>query len=71
MFVKNEIPGSASVFACRQELEYLYARRSAIDSLIESLKEYDRLRENRSEDGERRGRTQGATRMRPSAPRSC
>ena len=26
----------------RQELEYLYARRSAIDSLIESLEKYAR-----------------------------
>jgi hypothetical protein len=52
MFAKNEIPGSASVLAFRQELEYLYARRSAIDQLIESLKEYDRFRETRTEDSE-------------------
>ena len=75
MFAKNEIPGSASALACRQELEYLYARLSAIDSLIESLEEYDRVREDRAEDGERRGRTQRAPRTAPGgapfAPRSC
>jgi hypothetical protein len=49
MFAKNEIPGSASALACRQELKYLYARRSAIDSLIESLEEYNRLRETARE----------------------
>jgi hypothetical protein len=54
MFAKNEIPVSASVLAYRQELEYLYARRSALDSLIESLEEYDRFRESaRTEDSER------------------
>jgi hypothetical protein len=52
MFAKNEIPVSASVLACREELEYLYARRTAIDQLIESLKEYDRFRETRKEDSE-------------------
>ena len=46
---------SASALAYRQELEYLYARRSAIDSLIESLEEYDRFREaSRTEDSQRR-----------------
>ena len=55
MLVKNGIPGSASVLACRQELKDLYARRSAIDSLIESLEEYDRFREaSRTEDSQRR-----------------
>ena len=29
----------------QKELEYLYARRSAIDSLIQSLEMYDRFRE--------------------------
>ena len=53
MFAKNEIPVSASVLAYRQELEYLYARRSAIDSLIESLEEYDRFREAPTDEGER------------------
>jgi hypothetical protein len=55
MFAKKEIPMSASALAYRQELEYLYARRSAIDSLIESLEEYDRFREaSRTEDSQRR-----------------
>jgi hypothetical protein len=30
-----------------KNLEHLYARRSAIDALIESLQEYDRFREKR------------------------
>jgi hypothetical protein len=30
-----------------RQLEYLYARRSAIDALIESLEEYERHRETR------------------------
>jgi len=34
----------------RRELEYLYARRSALDSLIQSLQEYDRFRATRSEE---------------------
>ena len=49
MFAKNEIPVSVLLPAHRQELEYLYARRSAIDRLIESLEEYDRLRETARE----------------------
>jgi hypothetical protein len=53
MFAKQKTPVSASVLAYRQELDYLYARRSAIDSLIESLEEYDRFREVPAEDGER------------------
>ena len=32
----------------RKELEYLYARRSAIDSLIESLEQYARFGSLRS-----------------------
>ena len=32
----------------RKELEYLYARRSAIDTLIESLEEYNRFRSARA-----------------------
>jgi hypothetical protein len=54
MFAKTETPVSASVRAYRQELEHLYARRSAVDSLIESLEEYDRVREAaRAEDSKR------------------
>jgi len=53
MLAKNKAPVSASVSAYRQELDYLYARRSAINSLIESLEEYDRCREAPTKDGER------------------
>jgi hypothetical protein len=52
MLVKKKTPVSASTGAYRQELDYLYARRSAIDSLIESLEEYDRFREAPTEEGE-------------------
>jgi hypothetical protein len=52
MFAKNEIPVSVLLPAHRQELEYLYARRSAIDRLIESLEEYDRFRGAPVENGE-------------------
>ena len=38
----------------RKELEYLYARRSAIDTLIESLEEYDRFRSIRGDPGKRK-----------------
>jgi hypothetical protein len=53
MLAKKKPPVSASTGAYRLELDYLYARRSAIDSLIESLEEYDRSRETPTEDGER------------------
>ena len=35
----------APVRGFRKELDYLYARRSAIDALIESLEQYDRYRD--------------------------
>jgi hypothetical protein len=38
----------------REQLEYLYARRSAIDALIESLQRYDRYRAQRSPDKSRK-----------------
>jgi hypothetical protein len=44
MFAKKELPTSSPQPAYRIELDYLYARRSAIDTLIESLEEYDRFR---------------------------
>ena len=53
MWVKEKTPASAPAGAYRQELDRLYARRSAIDSLIESLEEYDRFREAPTEEGER------------------
>ena len=53
MFAKKELPASAPVPAYRKELEYLYARRSIVDTLIESLKDYDRFRETRTDESER------------------
>ena len=53
MLATKKAPVSASIGAYRQELDYLYARRSAIDSHIESLEEYDRFREAPTEEGER------------------
>ncbi len=38
----------------RKELEYLYARRSAIDALIQSLEEYDRFRTLRADTARRK-----------------
>ena len=38
----------------RKELEYLYARRTAIDSLIQSLQDYDRFRARRLEEPHRK-----------------
>jgi len=38
-------PNSASPHRVyRKQLDYLYARKSAIDSLIQSLEDYDRFR---------------------------
>ena len=44
MFANKKLPASAPEPVYRKELEYLYARRSAIDNLIESLEDYDRFR---------------------------
>ena len=45
MFAKKELTvPTAPLPAYRNELDYLYARRSAIDSLIESLEEYERFK---------------------------
>ncbi len=52
MFAKKELPASFPVPEYCKELEYLYARRSAIDSLIESLEEYDRYRMTGGDTGE-------------------
>jgi hypothetical protein len=38
----------------RKELDYLYARRSAIDSLIQSLEEYNRFRARQLEEPKRK-----------------
>jgi hypothetical protein len=52
MFANKEIPASSRVPSYLKELEYLYARRLAIDTLIESLKEYDRYRVPRQGESE-------------------
>ena len=52
MFAKKELPASTPVPAYRKELEYLYARRSAIDSLIESLEDYSRFRAIHTDESE-------------------
>jgi hypothetical protein len=49
MFAKKAHSASAPARTYRKELEYLYARRSAIDTLIQSLEEYDRYRSIRAE----------------------
>ena len=52
MFAKKETQASAPVPAYRKELDYLYARRIAIDALIESLQDYDRYRVTRKDESE-------------------
>ena len=49
MFAKKDTSSSAPPRLYRKELEYLYARKSAVDTLIESLEEYDRFRAIRTE----------------------
>jgi len=44
MFAKKALSSPTHDRTYRKELEYLYARRTAIDTLIESLEEYDRFR---------------------------
>jgi hypothetical protein len=44
MVANKELFASYPVPPYREELEYLYARRLAIDTLIESLQDYDRFR---------------------------
>jgi len=53
MFANNEVTAPSPLPAYRKELEYLYARRLAIDTLIESLEEYDRFRVTRRDEDER------------------
>jgi hypothetical protein len=53
MIAKKATAMSASTLDYWQELDSLYARRSAIDSLIESLVRYDRTRESHSDDSDR------------------
>ena len=44
MWSNKQTPPPSPRSAYREELEYLYARRHAIDTLIESLQQYDRYR---------------------------
>jgi hypothetical protein len=54
MLAKKGLPPTSPARPNRKELEYLYARRSAIDSLIQSLEEYDRFRARRLEEPKRK-----------------
>ena len=42
MFVKKALAATSRARAHRKELEYLYARRTAINTLIQSLEDYNR-----------------------------
>jgi hypothetical protein len=44
MIVKKASPGVSLTPQPQKELEFLYARRTAIDTLIQSLEQYDRFR---------------------------
>jgi hypothetical protein len=44
MFAKKAPTPTSSSRTYRKELEYLYARRTTLDVLIQSLEEYDRYR---------------------------
>ncbi len=44
MFAKKALPRPSGTRTFRKELEYLYARRTAVDTLIHSLEEYNRFR---------------------------
>jgi hypothetical protein len=44
MFAKKTRIAASAPKEFRKELEYLYARRTTVDSLIESLEHYDRFR---------------------------
>jgi len=54
MFAKKSLATPPPARPYRKELEYLYARRSAIDTLIQSLEEYDRFRAIRGENSKRK-----------------
>lgn len=54
MLVENESGHTSPEETVQEELEYLYARRSAIDNLIQSLEAYDRFRERPRPQGERK-----------------
>jgi hypothetical protein len=44
MLAKKVISQATQGRSYRRELDYLYARKSAVDTLIQSLQEYDRFR---------------------------
>jgi len=44
MFAKKIRSGTSSPREYRKELEYLYARKTTVDTLIESLEHYHRFR---------------------------
>jgi hypothetical protein len=54
MFAKKVLTSPIPARPFRKELEYLYARRTAIDTLIESLEQYDRFRAIRAESPKRK-----------------
>ena len=54
MLAKKDIPASAPIPPYKKELEYLYGRRLTIDTLIDSLKQYDRYRATPPEDSQLR-----------------
>ena len=54
MLVKKGASPPSPTRQNRKELEYLYARRTAINTLIQSLEEYDRFRARRTEEQKRK-----------------
>ena len=54
MFAKKPQLTATSSRGYQKELEQLYARRSAINSLIQSLEEYDRFRVRRIDERKRK-----------------
>jgi hypothetical protein len=44
MLEKKAVPPPANALNYRKQLEYLYARKSALDALIESLQRYGQFR---------------------------
>ncbi len=49
MLKKPSLPATSDI-VIRKELEYLYNRRSAVESLIRSLEQYDQYRPKPAED---------------------
>ena len=54
MFAKKPAsPAPSPDHGYKKELEYLHARKSALDSLIQSLEDYNRFRSTRTDDRKR------------------